>query len=403
VLDRFGAARPPRLRSPLLLEETFASPLDPERWSLRTVSEGAAAFDPAVTVVASGGRLTITPRAGVSGLHHGGATTARTFAMTCAAARVELVQPTSALTAADTTFAVVADAGRYYRMTVESGVLVFATSDSAATNVPYDAVQHRHLRIRHDCVADQVLFETSPDALAWTVRRMVAATVPLPAAYVELEAGTYQPEVAPGSAVFDNLRVDVNGVRETFATQRDPEVFTPTSLHEGGYDPEMEVFTGSGGLHLRPRAGIAGLHHLGFATTREIDWNGGVASMVVIQAPNPATEASVTLAVVPQAAGWARTTVSAGKLYFQSESMAVTSTVSIPYDPSAHRHLRIRHDAGGDQLVWETSPDGVGWAEQRRIARPFSLAGTRAEIEGGTYRVETDPGEAIVDDFVFAK
>lgn len=405
VLDRFGGPRPSRIRSPILLDEPFTSPLDPERWSLRTVNEGASAFDPAVTVVSTGGHLVITPRSGVGGLHHGGATTARTYALTCGSARVELVQAASAASSADTTFAMVADSGRWYRMTVESGVLVFGTTDGvpAQTTLAYDAVQHRHLRIRHDCVADQILYETSPDAMTWTTRRVIPATVDLRSAYVELEAGTYQPEAAPGQAVFDNLHLEVSGVRESFSAQRDPDVFTPTSLHEGGYDPEVEVFTGGGLLHLRPRGGIAGLHHNGFATTRENDWTGGIASMAVLQAPNTATEASVTLAVVAQTPGWARTAVSAGNIYFQSENMGVTSGTHVPYDPFAHKYVRIRHDAIADQIVWETSPDGAAWVEQRRVARPFALAAVRAEVEGGTYRVETDPGEAIVDDFVFAK
>jgi hypothetical protein len=405
VLDRFALPRPARIRSPILLDETFATPLDPDRWSLRTVNEGAAAFDPAVTVVATGGHLVITPRTGVSGLHHNGATTARTYALTCGSARVELVQAASAASGADTTFAMVADAGRWYRITVESGALVFGTTDGAPaqTTVAYDAVQHRHLRIRHDCVADKVLYETSPDAVTWTTRRTIPATVDLRSAYVELEAGTYQSEAAPGQAIFDNLHLEVTGVRETFTSQRDPDVFTPTSLHEGGYDPEVDVFTGGGHLHLRSRAGLAGLHHLGFATTREIDWTGGVVSATIVQGPNPATEASLSLAVLAQTPGWARTTVSAGNLYFQSENTGVTSGTFITFDPVAHKVVRIRHDAGPDQIVWETSPDGATWTEQRRVARPFALAAARAEIEGGTYRVETDSGEAIVDDFVFAK
>ncbi len=130
--------------------------------------------------------------------------------MTCASARVELVQAASAASAADTTFAVVADAGRFYRMTVESGVLVLESTESGSINIPYDPVAHRHLRLRHDCVADQLLFETSPDALTWTVRRTVPAKVALPAAYVELEAGTYEPEAAPGVVMFDNLRLEGN-------------------------------------------------------------------------------------------------------------------------------------------------------------------------------------------------
>lgn len=405
VLERFAAPRPTRIRSPLLLEEAFSAALDPSRWARRTINEGYGAFDPAVTVAAAGGRLTITPRAGVAGLRHGGVVSARTFPMTCSASRVELVEATSATSTAATTFAVAVDPSRWYRMTVESGVLVLGANDGAVTSgsLPYDAVQHRHLRIRHACVSDAILFETSADGVTWTTRRTTPRTVDLHAAYVELEAGTFQAESAPGRAVFDDLRVEVTGVRESFERQRDPEVFTPASLHEGGYDPELEVFHGGGRLHLRPRAGVSGGHHMGFATTRELDWTGGVASIAIHQAPHASTEASVSFAIVSQAPGWARFAVSAGKIFFQSELAGATTTESLTFDPAAHAHLRLHHDVAADQIVWETSPDGASWVERRRIARPFPLAALRAEVEAGTYRVEADPGEVLVDDFVFAK
>jgi hypothetical protein len=142
---------------------------------------------------------------------------------------------------------------------------------------------------------------------------------------------------------------------------------------------------------------------MGLSTTREIDWTGGVASVVVLQSPHPSTEASLSFAVVAQTPGWARFAISAGKLFFQSERMGVTTSESIPHDGVGHRHLRLRHDAGNSQLVWETSPDGAAWVERRRIAAPFPVTALRAEIEAGTYRVEVDPGEALVDDFLFAR
>jgi hypothetical protein len=290
-------------------------------------------------------------------------------------------------------------------MTVENGLLALGARDGAPsqTSIPYDAAEHRHLRIRHDCVADTVSFETSPNGTTWTARRTIPRTIDLRAAYVELEAGTFQPEAAPGQAIFDNVRVDLTGVREAFSHQRDPDVFTPEALHEGGYDPELEVFPAGGVLHLRPRAGVGGAHHMGFATTREFDWTGGTASIVVLQAPHSSTEASVTFAVVSQAPGWARFAISAGKLFFQSELAGVTAGESVDHDPTAHKHLRLRHDPGPDQIVWETSPDGVTWVERRRIARPFPVNVLKAEIEAGTYRSEADPGEALVDDLVFAR
>ena len=405
VLTRFAAPRPARNRSPLLLDEAWNTAIDADRWTRRTINEGNAAFDPAVPVEVTAGRLTISPRAGVTGLKHGGLVSARTFPMMCGSARVELVQATNVASTADTTFAIAVDSGHWYRMTFENGSLSLGASNGGAStvNISYDPVQHRHLRIRHDCVNDVVLFETSPNGTFWTIRRTTPRAVDLRAAYVELEAGTFQSETTPGQAIFDNLRVELSGVRDSFIGQRDPEVFTPEALHEGHYDPEMEIFPAGGLLHLRPRIGASGQKHIGFASTREIDWTGGTASIVVLQGPNPDTEASVSFAVVSQAPGWARFAISAGKLFLQSELQGATTGESITHDPSEHKHLRIRHDTAPDQIVWETSPDGTTWTERRRVARPFPVTVLRAEIEGGTYRSEAEGGEMLVDDFVFAR
>lgn len=405
VLTRFASPRPNRSRSPILFDEVFTDAIPAERWARRTINEGYDAFDPTIDVDASSGALKITPHTNASGIKHGGVTTAQTFAMMCSSARVELVQATSASSGADTTFAIVVDPSHWYRMTVEGTTLSIGANDGnlSSLNVAYDPVQQRHFRIRHDCLTDTIVFETSPDASSWTTKRSVPRTVDLGSAYVELEAGTYEPEASPGQAIFDNLHVESRGVRASFDAQRDPQVFTPESLHEGGYDPEVQVFPAGGVLHLRPRAGQPGSHHLGFATTREIDWTGGVASLVVLQQPAPASEASISIAVVSQAPGWARFAISAGKLFFQSEMMGATTGSSISFDPVQHKHLRFRHDALADQIVWETSPEGATWTERRRIARPFPVTTLRAEVEGGTYQAETAPGEALVDDFVFAR
>lgn len=403
VLARLAAPRPARARSAALLDEAFGGELDRDRWALRTISEGAAAFDPAVGVAVTGGRLTVTTLANANGLHHGGLATARTLPMMCGSVRVELVQA-AAGASSDTTLSIAVDAGRFYRATVEGTALVFGANNGAMTQtaIAYDPAQHRHLRIRHDCPTDSVVFETSPDKTTWTVRRTVPRDVDLRAAHVELEAGTFQ-STASSQAIFDDVHVEATGVMDRFDGQRDPELFTPDAVHEGGYDPEVLVFPQGGALHLRPRGGLAGVHHMGLYTTREIDWTGGVAGITVLKQPNPATEASVSLAILPQVAGWARLTVSAGRLFFQAELAKTRSSTSVVFDPTAHKHLRMRHLSTTNEIVWETSPDRVTWVEQRRLASPFPVNIMRAEIEAGTYQPEVDPQEALVDDFVFAR
>lgn len=407
VLERLGAPRPARSRSPKFIDDGFTGGIDPNQWTFRVVNEGPAAFDPAVQVSGNGGQVTISPRASTAGLHHNGLTSARTFPMMCGLASVELVKAAVG-TQTDTTFAVSVNQGNWYRATVEGTTLSFGSSSGGAvttTNVAYSASEHRHLRIRHDCPTDTIVWETSPDGTTWTSRRTLARSVDLRAAYVELEAGTYGPEGAPGQAIFDNVRASSVGVMDRFEDQRDPEVWTPDSVHEGGYDPDLQVFPFGGLLHLRARGGLTGEHHLGFLTTREYDWTGGVAGMTIVQSPSAATEASLSLAILPQTAGWARITVSAGKIFFQSEKPVTREREgsSLPFDPTNHRHVRIRHLAGTNELVWETSPDKVTWTERRKIVSPFPVNVMRAEVETGTYQAEGNPGEALVDDFVFAR
>lgn len=44
----------------------------------------------------------------------------------------------------------------------------------------------------------------------------------------------------------------------------------------------------------------------------------------------------------------------------------IGTTVSITFDPVAHRHLRLRHD--GTSILWQTSPDRGTWTTQRTLA-----------------------------------
>jgi hypothetical protein len=77
-----------------------------------------------------------------------------------------------------------------------------------STKVPYNPAQHRFWRIRHDAAADRILFETSADRATWTTRRAVARQLPITALKVELSAGTWEPISAPGTAIFDNFRLE---------------------------------------------------------------------------------------------------------------------------------------------------------------------------------------------------
>ena len=50
-------------------------------------------------------------------------------------------------------------------------------------------------------------------------------------------------------------------------------------------------------------------------------------------------------------------------------SGGASADVTIPFDPIAHRFLRIRHEADDDSINFEASPDGVVWSVIRSVNR----------------------------------
>lgn len=47
------------------------------------------------------------------------------------------------------------------------------------TSLPFDPVNHKWLRIHHDVVLDQILFQAAPDGATWTTLRTMARALPI--------------------------------------------------------------------------------------------------------------------------------------------------------------------------------------------------------------------------------
>lgn len=102
------------------------------------------------------------------------------------------------------------DTSKAVQFVVEDASLVISTRDGdwiALARVEFDPVAHRWWRLREQDGA--VLWETSPDALAWTLVAQVPAFLDLSAVTVEIGAGTWSTSTPPqaGEARFDNLNV----------------------------------------------------------------------------------------------------------------------------------------------------------------------------------------------------
>ena len=216
---------------PLLLpppNDDFNSPTrDPNKWNLGTQTLPPTAVDPLVNVAQINGQLRIQPLAQVSGLHYNGYVSANSFDLRGGSVSVELVQ--AATGGADTIFAIGSDSDNFYRFVVHSAgpATSLARTDKGieasvaapvpellfqvrvggiltALSIPYDPVQHRFMRFRHEALANAILFETSPNNVDFTERHRVVLVRSVSALTAELSAGTSNP-TNPGATIFDNF------------------------------------------------------------------------------------------------------------------------------------------------------------------------------------------------------
>lgn len=73
------------------------------------------------------------------------------------------------------------------------------------TPLPFSTVQHRHWQLRE--ASGTMFWETSPDAVTWTVQRMEPTPIDLSNVQLRLVAGTYATSAGGGEAVFDNVNL----------------------------------------------------------------------------------------------------------------------------------------------------------------------------------------------------
>ncbi|HEX8187619.1 MAG TPA: carboxypeptidase regulatory-like domain-containing protein [Pyrinomonadaceae bacterium] len=206
---------------------------DPRRWAQGSVTNPTpSSFDPRVGVFLQGGLLHIQPRADANGPSFNGLVSAGAIDLSSTPlVGVEVVQAARG-DAAQTVFGLGADADNWVRFVVQGAAepaaatkaraegraangsaeqtLLFQLNlggDKFSAGVTYDPVQHRFWRFRHDAPARLVIFETSPDSVAWTERFRAQLPSDQAALIAELSAGTTRASSNPGEALFDNFLV----------------------------------------------------------------------------------------------------------------------------------------------------------------------------------------------------
>jgi hypothetical protein len=216
--------------TPTLADNFGGAQRDPTKWNLGTQTQPLGAFDPQVPVVQQNGQLIITPRSQTDGLHYNGYVSVNSFDFNNATATVEVAQTAS--NGADTIFAIGSDLENFARFVVRGGggapgapkkgvekldvaQLIFqvkAGGQLTSVSIPYDPVQHRFMRFRHQPPNNSIAFETSPNNVDFLVQKEIPLEKGVSALTTELSAGTTS-ATDPGQAVFDNFQLVTNTVQ----------------------------------------------------------------------------------------------------------------------------------------------------------------------------------------------
>jgi hypothetical protein len=223
VLASFVGARPagttPTITVPFA-DDFNDNSMDANKWSLgaieATLGVGSGAWDPNVTVVEQNQELEITPLTRMTGSHYNGYVSLATLDLTNASASVEVIQ--AATGNADTYLALCIDGQNHYKIEKEGSLLYFTQVLAGVTTesyTSYSPVDHRFWRIRHIYSTDSLVFETSADGQVWSMRDSLVRKISVKALKLEIGAGTNQSERTPGTAIFDNVRVEARATSAT--------------------------------------------------------------------------------------------------------------------------------------------------------------------------------------------
>ncbi len=171
----------------------------------------------------------------------------------------------------------------------------------------------------------------------------------------------------------------------------------------GDYHPASDMLVRTveqnGRLEITPRVNTGGRRYNGYVSVNTFDFSGKHAGVQAVQAPNPSSAADMVFSVAANEYNWYRFHVVLGSLLLEATVGGAQTTSTIAYSPTQHKFWRLRHHAGTNTIIWETSADRSSWVVQRTAALAISLANVRVELVAGTHQKESQPGIAIFDTF----
>lgn len=290
---------------------------------------------------------------------------------------------------------------------------------STLASVNYDPVNHDFLRFRE--AGGTVYYETSEDGNAWDAQTSTPAVFSVSSSYIQIYAGYWGTETAPGVALWDNLNLPVPnpvympikpvsrktgpmalrqvirqrpraGPRPTTSPRIKVAAFTES------FDTLDQWMTMSGspsvanGLLTLPCAST----YSTIMSIQSFDLNESSVYINLDQTQAAGNGTTDTIFAVMSCCGHlAQFVVANGQLITSDTASGYTSTRA--YNAVAHQYLRIRATGNGT-LYWDTSPDASTWIQlATKAASSFAAGSVMVYLSCGYDGVETDPLPAIFD------
>jgi hypothetical protein len=150
----------------------------------------------------------------------------------------------------------------------------------------------------------------------------------------------------------------------------------------------------NGRVEIRPLSTIAG--NYAYTSVSTYDLTESQVRVELQRALRPAANTSNYLVATVDLSNYIAIHVGNGVLRASKVVAGVfTSLRTLPYDPAAHRWLRLRESGG--TTFWEFSADGASYDVLYQAADPFTL--TAVKLGFGSYQADAAPGFAVFDNF----
>jgi len=159
-----------------------------------------------------------------------------------------------------------------------------------------------------------------------------------------------------------------------------------------------QVATGSQ-LQLPVASGAGAVATIDTYTKSLYDLTASAIFVKFVQPPNVGngtTEAYFYLESKSDGSDYIAWICSGGTMYCRQMVASTPSDTTAAYNATTHAWLRIQESGGN--LLWDTSPDGINWTNQRTVAIAVGqITGLAVQFYSSYFGTETTPGTAIFD------